>query len=129
MPTFAEMIQIYHEPPTEPAAETPLERDPWDVLTNRWPPLNLPEPPEPLTLAWVWSWVLLEPMPSWSGHAGSRAAEHVSRETWERLERCLEDGGGLPDDRLAWLRGHEAAVRSAIEQDKAAHFRRYPPRR
>ena len=127
MPTFADMIKLYDSAPVPPVAETPPVREVWDILCDRWPPLSLPKPPEPLALDWVWAWVLLEPMPSWP--EGSLVAKYLGGETWERIERCLDRGEGLSAERVAWLRTHEKEIRPLLETARAEHFAHYPIRR
>lgn len=126
MASFADMLQNY-SPPTPPPAEPPV-REGWDVIAGRWPVLNLPKPPEPLSLDWVWAWLLLEPIPNCPELPGSLVARYVYYERWHRIEECYEHGGELPADRLNWLRAHEKEIRPLVEQEKAAYFVAYPPR-
>ena len=125
MPTLEQLIREFGVSTTQEPPENPPERDPWDILCDRWPPLSLPQPPDPLTLEWVWGWIFLEEVPSWPGPRSSLAAKHASREVWGRIEIELEHGRELSDDRLAWLHEHEAMIRPALDKVKTEHFARY----
>jgi hypothetical protein len=63
--------------------------------------------------------------PQWLDEKLAWNAEYCGRRRWERLEEIFEHGGGLPPERVDWLRAHEEAVRPVLEEAKAAHFRRY----
>jgi hypothetical protein len=63
--------------------------------------------------------------PDWLEEKLSCYTEYHSERRWRRIEDYLDGAGGLPAERLAWLRAHEEAVRPVIEEAKAEHFRRY----
>jgi hypothetical protein len=153
MTTFEEMINEFGgSPQAEP--QEPTRRTIWQQIKDEWPPLIPPPLPLTLEKAWQYI-LLDDPAPPSAEELAAEAAKEdreypechgalyrrshpdwlendvaiyteLSHERrWGELERCLDGGLGLPDERRDWLLRHEDVIRPLIAAAKAEHVAHY----
>jgi hypothetical protein len=153
MPTLEEMINLTNlSSQNEP--KEPVRRTVWQQIKNEWPPFIPPSPPLTLERVWQYV-VLDDPAPPTAVDLATEAAEEVrcypechnamyrrshpdwlerdvafytelSRERrWQEIERYLNDGGDLSQERRSWMLGHADLIRPLVEEAKAEHRAHY----
>jgi hypothetical protein len=153
MPTLEEMINQI-DVSSRAAPEEPGRRTIWQQIKGEWPPLIPPPPPLTLENVWQYV-LLDDPTPPSAEQLAAQAAkedrdhpechnamyrrshpdwleekvgsyaEYHGEQRWKEIERYLNGGSGLSQERSEWLCRHEELIRPLVEEAKAGHVARY----